>query len=108
MKHNLNTLTKVLEIVVPGDILSTNVDALRVELFELLERPDIARADWSVLRLDLADAQMVDSMGLNLIVALVRMLQTRGVRLEVRVLNLNIQRTFMFTRLDKQLDLITA
>jgi len=106
MNHLLDLHEKVLSIAIPGDILSTNADALREELFGLLESPPVKNGDWTLLKLDLTAAQMVDSVGLNLIVALVRVVKNRQANMETTISSSNIHRTFLFTRLDKQMNLL--
>lgn len=101
--HQLDTAAGILSITVPGDILSTNADALRDELFDVLESPAIKAAVWPTLKLDLTGAQMVDSVGLNLIVSLVRAVKARNGKVEAVIRSPNIHRTFKFTHLDKQI-----
>ena len=106
MKHTLegNTLT----IGWPGDVLSSNVDSLRQETQALLEGSETRGVQWSVLKLDLTHAKMVDSAGLNLIVSIVKIAKARGATVRATVGNPNVYRTFIFTRLDKQLELAQA
>ena len=106
MNHQLDPREKLLTLTIPGDILSTNADGLREEIFGVLESPAIKNAEWNTLKLDLKAAQMVDSVGLNLIVALIRAVQQRQVKIQTVISSSNIQRTFLFTRLDKQMEII--
>ncbi len=108
MKHTLDTTTGTLTFTFPGDVLSTNVDALRQTAFGLLESSPIKTAAWTTLRLDLTSAKMIDSAGLNLIVSVVKAAKSRGAAVRATVGNPNVYRTFIFTRLDKQLDLAQA
>jgi len=106
MKHLLDIREKTLSVTVPGDVLSTNADALREDLFGLLDSPPVKHGDWDTLKLDLTAAQMVDSVGLNLIVAIVRNVKNRNGRIVTTLKSPNIHRTFLFTRLDKQMELV--
>jgi anti-anti-sigma factor len=108
MKHNLDTASNTLTIAFPGDVLSTNVDALRQSTFGLLQNPPVSSADWKTLKLDLTGAKMVDSAGLNLIVSIIKAVKARGGTVRATVGNPNVYRTFIFTRLDKQLELAQA
>lgn len=108
MKHNLDTTAGTLTVAFPGDVLSTNADSLRQETFGLLEQPDLKSANWKTLKLDLTAAKMVDSSGLNLIVSIIKAVKSRGGSVRATVGNPNVYRTFIFTRLDKQLDLAQA
>ena len=108
MKQNLDIAGGTLTVAFPGDVLSTNVDALRQETFAVLEAPEIKNSGWKVFRLDLTAAKMVDSAGLNLIVSIIKAVKARGGSVRATVGNPNVYRTFIFTRLDKQLDLAQA
>ena len=108
MNHRLDSAKKELIVTLEGDLLSTNVELARQEMFGLLESPAIREAQWDVLRLDLRAAKMIDSAGLNLIVALIKHVRTRGGRVISNISSPSIQRTFVFTRLDKQLELVAA
>jgi anti-anti-sigma factor len=108
MKQKLDLATKTLSLALPGDVLSTNVEGLRQELSSILENPQVKTGDWNVLRLDLTAAKMVDSAGLNFIVSIIKMVKARGGTVRATVGNPNVYRTFIFTRLDKQLELAQA
>ncbi len=101
--HHYDAAAGVVSVTIPGDILSTNADTLRDEVFALLETPEIKAGVWQTLKLDLTAAQMVDSVGLNLIVSLVRAVKARQGGVAATVSSANIQRTFKFTRLDQQI-----
>lgn len=49
---------------------------------------------------------MVDSMGLNLIVTLLKDMQQRGSRMQVAYSNPNALRTLAFTRLDRHIEML--
>lgn len=108
MKHLLDTSNKTLLLTFPGDIVSTNAGALREQIFGILESDIIQRADWTTLDLDLRSAKMVDSMGLNLLVSIIKLARNRGGKVVGRVDNPNVQRALCFTRLNTQMELIAA
>ena len=87
---------------VPGDVLSTNAPDLRQQLSALLENP----APFTCLELDLREASMVDSVGLNLIVWAWKFARERGASTLVRITSPDIERTFRFTRLSTYLEVI--
>ena len=103
LTHQLDLAAGVLNVIIPGDILSTNADVLRDELFALLESEAVRTGAWKTLHLDLTGAQMVDSVGLNLIVSVVRTVKARQGKVAAKIRSANIRRTFQFTRLDKQI-----
>ena len=106
LEHQLEHQTGILHVTIPGDILSTNADGLRAELFGLLDSPDVKQAGLKTLKLDLSAAQMIDSMGLNLLVALIRSVKLRTAEIQATITSLNVQQTFLFTRLDKQMEIV--
>lgn len=108
MKHHLDTASGTLTVSWPGDVLSSNVETLRKETQEILDSDLIRQGAWTVLKLDLSAAKMVDSAGLNLIVSLIKTTKARGSSVRAVVGSPNVYRTFIFTRLDKQLDLAQA
>lgn len=108
MKHNLDTTNRALTLVIPGDIVSTNAAALRQETFGILESEVISRADWRTLHLDLRATNMLDSMGLNLLVSIIKFAKNRGAKITGQVANPNVQRALCFTRLDTQMELLAA
>jgi len=108
MNHSINPTDHTLAVTIPGDLLSTNAEQTRTEIFALFESEAVKTTRWETLRLDLTAAKMVDSVGLNLIVALYKEAQKRRAKTTVVISNPNIQRTFLFTRLDKHLTVLMA
>jgi anti-anti-sigma factor len=105
IQHLVEPAEKELQVTFPGDLLSTNVETLRAEIMKLLDSPPASSPSWDNLSLDLRAARMVDSMGLNLLVTIVKAVRRRGGKVSAKITSPNIQRTFLFTRLDKQLDM---
>ena len=108
MKTHLDEKLRVFTVELPGDLVSTNADNVRAQLGELLEGGGAKKMPWDTLRLELPRAQMVDSVGLNLVVSLLRAVQHRQGKMQVAYASPNILRTFQFTRLDKQIEMIAA
>jgi anti-anti-sigma factor len=95
-----------LALKVSGDLVSTNAEAFRTEVGGILASADSAGRKWVLFSLDLTAAKMVDSVGLNLVVALLKRVQERGAKLQVTYSNPNVLRTFVFTRLDKHVEML--
>ncbi|HWD21174.1 MAG TPA: STAS domain-containing protein [Verrucomicrobiae bacterium] len=89
-----------------GDLVSTTARDLLAEITALLEKPEAAAFGWTTFQLDLASAKMIDSVGLNLIALLLKRVQKRGARLRILYASRNVHRTFLFTRLDKHVELV--
>lgn len=108
MKNKLDSFDKTLTLVFAGDILSTNADTLRQEAVGIIESPTVKGADWHTLSLDMRSAKMVDSVGLNLIVSLIKLAKTRNAKVVGHIANPSVQRALTFTRLNTQMDLVMA
>ena len=106
MKTNFDVTTWTFTVTLLGDLISTAVEGMRPEinaLFADLAKPD---ANWNLLQLDLSTAKMVDSVGLNFIITVLKSVQKRGAKMQVKYSDQNVHRTFIFTRLDKHLELV--
>jgi anti-anti-sigma factor len=87
---------------VSGDLVSTNANAIQNEINALLDKSD---HPGNLFRLDLSAATMIDSVGLNLVVALFKRVRKTGAKLQVLYSSQNVLRTFTFTRLDTHIQL---
>jgi anti-anti-sigma factor len=106
MKSNLDPNTGTLAVFIEGDLVSTSAEPLRGEISRLIAKPTDSRIRWQVLRLDLSKAKVVDSVGLNFIVTILKAIQKEGAKMQIVYANQNVHRTFLFTRLDRHLELI--
>jgi len=106
MKTHLDAPQGIFTITLNCDLTSTTVEQLRPELHAQLGAPNTASAAWKLFRLDLAATKMVDSVGLNLIIGLLKSVQQRGAKMQILCANPNVHRTFLFTRLDQHVELI--
>lgn len=105
---NSSTTEPSITLRVEGDLLCTRVDAVRQEAANLLTDSAGAKAAWQIFKLDLTAAKMVDSAGLNLVVALLKRVLAKGGTMQVLYSNENVLRTFKFTRLDEHVQLVKA
>jgi anti-anti-sigma factor len=85
-----------------GDVLSTSVDSLRAGFAKLQE----GTPTWNSLELDLTAAKMMDSAGLNLITSVIKAVKARGGQVTARISSKTVHRIFLFTRLDKHVELL--
>jgi anti-anti-sigma factor len=97
--HALDVRSRVLSFRIPGDLLSTNAESVRQTAFSLLEDPAVAQVCLQMVEIDLRRAGMVDSVGLNLLVSIIRAAKKLGSSVRVLVSSNNVMRTFQFTRL---------
>lgn len=92
-----------LTISIPGDILSTNAEDLRTRIFADLKQIE---GTPRLVEVDLSRASMVDSVGLNLLVSVIKHVKTRSGSVRFVVGNNNVERTLRFTRLDSQAEIV--
>jgi len=106
MKHVFEKTSGRLTLYFPNDVVSTNVDSFRKEVDALLDFDKAVSPDWKDIKLELTDARIVDSAGLNFMVTLVKRVKTRNGRVEAVISSEHIRRTLMFTRLDRQMKVV--
>jgi len=105
MKTNLDQKNGILTVTIAGDLTSTTAERLRADIHALCDTPP-EKTVWRLLRLDLASAKMVDSVGLNFIITILKAVQKHGAKMQIVYANPNVHRTFLFTRLDKHVELV--
>jgi anti-anti-sigma factor len=106
MKSSLHLEETTLTLRLPADLVSTNVGTVREEISALLESPAGQPQPWRMFKLDLSAAKKVDSVGLNLIVAMLKAVQRAGAKMQILCSDPNVHRTMLFTRLDKHVELV--
>jgi anti-anti-sigma factor len=99
---NSGEASKAVTFRFPGDVLSTTADQLRESLDKVLQGSAARAGSFQYFDADLRSARMVDSVGLNLLVWLWRVVTARGAKLRLRISSADIERTFRFTRLSER------
>jgi len=106
-KHNqAETEANTFTVSLDGNILNTNAQDVRVQLSKALGDPRSAAGSLEVFELDVTRAEMIDSVGLNLIVWLLKAVRERRGRLRLLVGSVHVERTLQFTRLDQQAEVV--
>jgi anti-anti-sigma factor len=100
--HTVDRLSKTFVLTVRVDILSTVAD----EMLKAMLKAFGETADWQNLRMDLTGIKRIDSMGLNLIVTVLGEVRKRGGKMTIEVKEGAIYQAFLFTRLDRQVELV--
>ncbi len=103
-RYSLDNENQTLRIEVDGDLLSTNFEKVNAQIHAALDDEQIRQSGWSLLLFDLSAARMIDSMGLNVIVGLIKKVQGRSAKIRTRITSQTIHRTFLFTRLEKYME----
>ncbi len=105
LQHTYSASEHLLKLEFTTDILSTNVEQLEAAARAILARDDVHTANWETLELDFSACKMIDSMGFNLLIQLVRTATDRQAKIRGIVTRPNIYRLFVFSCLDKKIDL---
>jgi anti-anti-sigma factor len=93
-------------VTVPGDLTSTSAAANKRAFVQALDGADTRQPGWRVLRVDLTAARMVDSVGLNLLVSIIKRVKASGRDVEAVIAHPSVDRAIAFTRLDTQMKII--
>ena len=104
--HQIEPEANTFTVSLAGNILSTNAQEVRGQLSKALNDPRSAPGSLGVFELDVTRAQMIDSVGLNLIVWLLKAVRERQARLRLLVASVHVERTLQFTRLDQQAEVV--
>ena len=97
----------MLQVLVPGDLTSTNAEQFCAMAVSAINAQS-ARGEWPGAEIDLTAARMVDSAGLNAIISLIRKLSADGRRTMIHVSDPHVHRVFLFTRLDRLAEVIRS
>ncbi len=86
---------------VSGDLTSTTAPSFRADVDQKLVAATRDHPGWSVVEIDLRTARMVDSVGLNQLVSIIKNVREKGGSVRILISHPNIQRILTFTRIDK-------
>jgi anti-anti-sigma factor len=103
MKPPVETQAK-LALSIRENLLSTNAAGFRERITRELDQAAAARP--SLVEVDLCGAKIVDSVGLNLIVMVIKRVQAWEGKVRLLVDDANVGRTFRFTRLDTHAEIV--
>jgi anti-anti-sigma factor len=106
MTHRLHH--GVLYLEVPGDIVSTGVRELSDQLNSIRTLAEVQQAPWHTMELDLSGARMIDSMGLNFLVQVLKWVEERQAATRILIRDKNLDRLLHFTRLNEHAEIVHA
>jgi len=98
--------TRLVRIKIPGDIKSTTVSDLQRDIFAILNDPGVRGLPFDTVEFVATEAKMFDSLGLNLIVALLKAVKQRDEKMRLRVASRAVYMTCLAVSLERQLELI--
>lgn len=93
--------TPSLSCATAGDLTSTTAAAFRTMIDQKIAAATRDHPGWNLLELDLRAARMIDSVGLNLLVSVIKGVKEKGGSVRILIAHPNIQRILAFTRIDK-------
>lgn len=96
MNTTFNKQKGELRLKLRGDILSTNADHRAREIGAALEEND----EVVLVIIDLNSAKIIDSMGLNMLLGIIKRAQEKGMRVEFHIASQSIKRLFDFARME--------
>ncbi len=92
----------ILTLEVAGDLVSTSAEPCAAEIDEWLARHK--KKDWIRLDLDLRASRLVDSVGLNVVIGLVKRLQKQKKAVKVFIASPSVKRVFEFSHLSEHVE----
>lgn len=102
---SFDTASGALGLVLAGDVKSTTVEALQRDAFALLAHERVRELEPRALVLDLRSAALVDSLGLNLVIAILRWARERNLPLAIELARRGVYLTMLAVGLERQADL---
>ena len=96
------------KLAFPGDILSTNVESLRETIFAEFDSIAFKSTVFQDFDFDFRKVQMIDSAGLNLVIAILRQVKKKPTRVTALVSSAHVSRILLFTRLDRQMEIVMS
>jgi len=106
MEHRVEQ--DVLHVTIPRDVLSTGVRELFDQLHAVQKDPLVLQPSWRTLELDLTGAKMIDSMGLNFIVHLLKWSKGRNAKARILIHDKNLDRLLRFMRMNEHAEVVCA
>jgi anti-anti-sigma regulatory factor len=102
------TQSACLQLVVAGDLKSTTTAALHRDAFAILAHDYARSLSITVVELDISAATMVDSLGLNLVISVLKRSKQRGAASRLIVGKRGVYSTMLAVGLDRQAELINT
>ena len=102
------TQSACLQLLVAGDLKSTTAAALHRDVFAILAHDYARSLSIAVVELDISAATMVDSLGLNLVIAVLKWSKQREAAFRIIVGKRGVYSTMLAVGLDRQAELINT
>lgn len=89
---------------IPYDLISTKIESLS-KVKDLIKNAYAENKNYQILLIDLKNCSMIDSAGLNFLVSLHKLVSSKGGKVTAINLGKNVRRTFLFSRLDRYIEI---
>ncbi len=103
-----NTQSSCLQLAVAGDLISTTTAALHRDVFVILAHDYARSLSITVVELDISAATLVDSLGLNVVISVLKWSKQRGAAFRIIVGKRGVYSTMLAVGLDRQAELINT
>ena len=90
-----------------GDLISSTTRAYKDKLEQVIREASATDTPgWSLLEMDLRAARFIDSVGINLIILMIRRMKERGCSVRILIGSANLQRVLLFMRVDQHAEIV--
>ncbi len=106
VKPSYTEETTCLKLTVEGDLKSTTIAEVRRDLGAIIKHEDVFLLKITIVELDISSAGIVDSLGLNLVLSVLKWAGTSNAEGRIIVGSRGVYETLMAIGLDKHAQLI--
>lgn len=106
--QEIDSDNRCLRLSVLRDMTAIHMMHFEEELKLLLQDRSLLKNNWDVLELDLRKIRFVDSKGLNVMVMLLKHVESLGKKMRARILPGHMERLMKFTRLESRIEVISG
>jgi anti-anti-sigma regulatory factor len=103
LELTIDTNAKRLTLVFPSRVVSTNADEMKQYLDKRLSALQAPESHWEQLQLNFCSTEFIDSIGLNLVFALVAYAEARKASIEATITSRAVRLILYTVRLDKRM-----
>ena len=97
---------RLLRIRIPGDIKSTTVNELQRDIFALFNDLAVRNLPTATVEFVATEAKLFDSLGLNLVVGLLKAVKQRDEKMRLRIASRTVYLTCLAVALERQMELV--
>ena len=103
INYQFSSKDQTLILTFQVDVKSSTVEDLKEKIDRAIEEADSQPQNLKILLLDFREIHLIDSMGLNLLVSLIKRFKKRSAIVKAKVKTRALYQIFLATRMDKQM-----